>query len=286
MSLSPAPMLRGASPGDGRGPAAMAARLRLAALDFMAAWSKPRPRWRNETLRVFEGLGTLAFIASFVVIGALYDAETTRRAAKLSPETITTFRWITTLGLSGWLFAITGLVAIGGVLARGRGYGRRMDVAFGALAARGFYLFVVLAASGLCSQALKHLFGRARPSLMEIVGPMHFEAFALSARFASFPSGHTVTAFAMATGLGFMAPRLRAPLFFIAILVAASRVVIGAHYLSDVIAGAGLGYGAAVLARRAFAARRIVFEARDRKPRLRGAGVARWLVARARSRRA
>ena len=64
-------------------------------------------------------------------------------------------------------------------------------------------------------------------------------------------------------------PRLRWPLLFVALLVAMSRVIIGAHYPSDVLAGAAIGVGTALLMRRAFARRGIVFRetARGVEPR-------------------
>jgi undecaprenyl-diphosphatase len=62
----------------------------------------------------------------------------------------------------------------------------------------------------------------------------------------SFPSGHTITAFAIAIPLGLLYPALMPALMFCAISIAISRVVLGMHFLSDVIAGlligAGLGY--------------------------------------------
>ena len=115
------------------------------------------------------------------------------------------------------------------------------------------------AVSGIFSQILKHLFGRARPQLIDIVGPFHFDVFSISSRLASFPSGHTVTAFAAALTLGWFTPRWRWPLLAVAALVGVSRVAVGAHYPSDVIAGALLGVGSALLLRKAFGARRIVF---------------------------
>jgi len=57
----------------------------------------------------------------------------------------------------------------------------------------------------------------------------------------SFPSGHTMTAFSVALVISYFYPGLEAPLFFMAISIAVSRVVLGMHFLSDVLAGAVLG---------------------------------------------
>lgn len=57
----------------------------------------------------------------------------------------------------------------------------------------------------------------------------------------SFPSGHTITAFSVCTPLILCYPLLAVPLLFFAFSVAASRVVLGMHFLSDVLAGAAIG---------------------------------------------
>jgi undecaprenyl-diphosphatase len=57
----------------------------------------------------------------------------------------------------------------------------------------------------------------------------------------SFPSGHTITAFAIAVSLSRFYPDLAPGLLFCAISVAASRIVLGMHFLSDVLAGAAIG---------------------------------------------
>lgn len=64
----------------------------------------------------------------------------------------------------------------------------------------------------------------------------------------SFPSGHTITAFACAVSLSRFYPELAPGLLFCAMSVAASRVVLGMHFLSDVVAGACIGTGLAYIA--------------------------------------
>ena len=103
------------------------------------------------------------------------------------------------------------------------------------------FLFVAVAASGIANDILKIIFGRARPKMLFGQGLYGFSFFQFSARMNSFPSGHSDTAFALATALALLLPRWRIPAFAIAVLVPVSRVVVGAHYPSDVLAGPYLG---------------------------------------------
>jgi undecaprenyl-diphosphatase len=70
----------------------------------------------------------------------------------------------------------------------------------------------------------------------------------------SFPSGHTMTAFSVALVVSYFYPSLEAPLFFLAISIAVSRIVLGMHFLSDVLAGVVLGVALGCASITAFAA--------------------------------
>ena len=57
----------------------------------------------------------------------------------------------------------------------------------------------------------------------------------------SFPSGHTISAFAIAISLGLYYPVLMPILLFCASVIAISRIMLGMHFLSDVVVGALIG---------------------------------------------
>lgn len=84
---------------------------------------------------------------------------------------------------------------------------------------------------------LKHAFRRERPCGLV----RHCWADLLPPDQFSFPSGHTITAFAVTAALAGFYPEMLPGLLFCAISIAASRIVLGMHFLSDVLAGAALG---------------------------------------------
>jgi undecaprenyl-diphosphatase len=84
---------------------------------------------------------------------------------------------------------------------------------------------------------LKRVVCRTRPRDIE---PNCWAPVATCDRF-SFPSGHSTTAFAVALSLGSFYPEIMPLLLVLAANVAVSRVFVGMHFLSDVIAGSGMG---------------------------------------------
>jgi membrane-associated phospholipid phosphatase len=97
-------------------------------------------------------------------------------------------------------------------------------------------------AAGLVVPALKEITGRSRPRVDQ--GAHDFHPFSGS---ASFPSGHTAEAFALATVIAENNDRLwvKGLAYGVATLVAYSRMESDAHFLSDVTAGAMIGVGVA-----------------------------------------
>jgi undecaprenyl-diphosphatase len=114
---------------------------------------------------------------------------------------------------------------------------RRLPLAFGAAA------ISVLSAS-LVVGRLKDLFERARPPEAD---PGLGSLVAIPTN-ASFPSGHAATAFAAATAIAILSPRMRPYALGIAAAVALSRVYLRVHFPLDVLAGAALGAGLGALA--------------------------------------
>jgi membrane-associated phospholipid phosphatase len=121
------------------------------------------------------------------------------------------------------------LIAVVGACGHAR---RRRKLPFAAFAA-----LSAAAAAGLTVMLLKGLFDRARPPLVD----PGLDPVGTVPGSASFPSGHAATAFAAAVAVGVLYPRLRMPLLALAATVALSRVYLGVHFATDVLAGSLLG---------------------------------------------
>jgi undecaprenyl-diphosphatase len=127
----------------------------------------------------------------------------------------------------GWVAAGIALAWLGGQK------GRRAGLAA---------IVASLGTTYLVQHIVKPVFRRKRPWVdrdVEVVG--------IRTTDASFPSGHSASSFAAATALSTFYPKTAPLVFTLAAGVGASRVHLGHHFPSDVVAGAGIGVAAGAL---------------------------------------
>jgi undecaprenyl-diphosphatase len=130
---------------------------------------------------------------------------------------------VATRGGDGWLWYMLGLILV----VFGGQHRVAAIAAAACAAAAGIFVF----------RTLKHASHRKRPCEIE----PHCWASILPPDKYSFPSGHSITAFAVAIAIGSFYSELLGSLVTAALLIAASRIILGMHFLSDVLAGALIG---------------------------------------------
>ncbi len=206
-----------------------------------------------------SSLWILAATAVLVLALVPFDPAISQRAQGL-PGTIVTFnRRITDFGTFAWMIYGSGfLVILAYVLRR---VGRNETLAGRAKTAwrLPLYFFLTIGATSALVHLVKLLVGRARPELFAEHGAYSLTPFAYDDLYSSFPSGHSAAVGAFFGAFSMLAPRLR-PLFLAgALTIGVSRVIVGAHYPSDVAAGLLLGLWTAVATAFLFARRNWLF---------------------------
>ena len=124
------------------------------------------------------------------------------------------------------------------------------------------YVLMSVGGALLLSNIIKRIIGRARPHHFEEHGAFAFNPLALDASWASFPSGHSATIGAVAGVLLLFWPGARKIVLPTAIFLAATRIVVSAHYPSDVVVGFAFGFVFAVFSGALFARLGYLFECR------------------------
>ena len=210
-----------------------------------------------------ESLGAVALVVLVLSAVALQDtsiiAAQSHEAASLHLFGVV----VSHLGLSGYMLAASAATVIVASVVLRRAERPERILRARLTAERGLFVFAAVALSGLSCQAIKHLVGRARPRFFPEWGAFHFAGPSLRSGIDSFPSGHSTSVFAAAVSLGLLLPAWRVPLFALAVLVCVSRVLAGAHYPSDTVAGAVLGSAVTLWLARRFAERHIAFPVLD-----------------------
>ncbi|WOS62736.1 phosphatase PAP2 family protein [Sinorhizobium fredii] len=188
-------------------------------------------------------------LTTIVLVLALvpFDPQLSEWAQALPDEIVDFNRTITDVGTFAWMiYTSATLLLIAFVVRRAS---RRDTIRQRARTARNlsaYFLLTIGTASALV-HGLKLLIGRARPELFADYGAYSLTPFTGDRLFESFPSGHSTAAGAFFGAFAMLKPELR-PLFLIlALLIGVSRVIVGAHYPSDVAAGLLLGLWVAMM---------------------------------------
>jgi undecaprenyl-diphosphatase len=104
----------------------------------------------------------------------------------------------------------------------------------------GHTLWWMTIAAFLLATGFVHLIKR-RVKRMRPVAHTEVRFLVPETRHGSFPSGHTATTFALAAVMAWHFPLWAVPLFLLAAAIGYSRVYVGVHFLSDVLAAAAIG---------------------------------------------
>ncbi len=223
-----------------------------------SSWPALRRIAANVDLRVFGGLSlALALVVvttAGAAVGALFDSLDRQRgfaawdeavaqwgADHATTRTTTVLEIVTAGGATVLLLPL--MASVGQLIFAAK----RRWVPLGYLATVGVGIVVV-------NNTLKLIVDRERPSVNQLVGTSG----------SSFPSGHSAAAAACWAALALVSlpyvsrvvrPAIAGPAVLIAVSVAASRALLGVHWLTDVIAGAIVGWAWFLLVSIAFGGR-------------------------------
>jgi membrane-associated phospholipid phosphatase len=229
----------------------------ITALKLLArpARLRAQPSWlKTPRDIVLAGLGAILI---FLILIATVDAAAIRGVSALPLWIVSAFDDITEYGKSGWFLWPLGLLFVAlSALPPLTPVSQRV---LAAVMVRVGFLFAAIAVPSLFVTIIKRMIGRARPMVGGSIDPFLFRPFIWRVEYAGMPSGHATTAFAVLVAIGTLWPRARTVLLIYALLIAISRVVVTAHYPTDVLAGALVGMAGAMMVRRYFAQRRLGF---------------------------
>jgi undecaprenyl-diphosphatase len=132
------------------------------------------------------------------------------------------------VGSGGSLLALSGILLMVGYVFHRASFKRA-----------GWDTLIAHAVAGGVNTAIKHLVGRGRPKFMH-TDVSTFLPFG-GKGWDSFPSGHSMATFAVATVLAVRFPKARWIIIVTAVAVSISRLIRASHFLTDIVAGAALG---------------------------------------------
>ncbi len=189
--------------------------------------------------------GLILVLAALLILAAVLflDAPATEWARGLPEAARAPFRFVTRFGKSEWYLVPAGVLGLVLLAGAWRPVGRRVAAAWTEIGAFCLFVFAAVAGSGLTTDLIKWIVGRSRPGRYDTDGILTFTPFASDAIHFSFPSGHATTAAAAAVAVILVTRRLSTGVVVVALaaVVSMSRVVVRAHFPSDIVGGAAVG---------------------------------------------
>lgn len=169
---------------------------------------------------------------------ALWDRSIADWAFHLPRSWANAARWLSALGQGGYWIVLVFAIGLTAVV-------RKKE----AVATWSLRTAAAIAGVGLAANLLKVIAGRARPRALD-EGVWGFHFFEVGYRLNSFPSGHAAVAAAVATSIFLARPAAWPAAAVLWLLLAGGRVLTGAHFVSDVLAGGAVGIAVTVLVSR------------------------------------
>ncbi len=204
-------------------------------------------------------------LAAAVLVAALlpFDGMISQWAQGLPGGVVTFNERITDFGTFSWMIYGSGsIVIIAYILhrvVRSDGFSSKAKTAW----RLALYFFVTIGSASALVHLLKLIIGRARPELFLDYGAHSLTPFANEWLFESFPSGHSAAVGSFFGAFAMLAPRLRIVFALGALTIGITRVVVGAHYPSDVAAGLLVGLWTALMTAFFFARQNWLFRLDD-----------------------
>ena len=222
------------------------------------------PRRAEAAARLRRYAVSLLVVGAVVIVGLMFFVDA--REIGLMPPRGTASLWparfLTDFGKDTYVMEalLLVLVIVALVLPRSRENLRSRLLGFGT---RIEYLLLAVLVPVLAGEVIKWIVGRGRPFVGGKADVFNFVPFNGTEAHFSFPSGHSITVFALAFAVGALWPRARLAMFFYAGVIVCTRLVLLAHHPSDVTAGAIIGLVGAMAVQYWFAVRQLGFAVRD-----------------------
>ena len=217
-----------------------------------------RAEARRRAARHILLLAAFVGLAIIVLMYALDAWEIAQMPTRGTPA-LWWVRILTDFGKDENVLATLGVLLIAIAIAAPAMRGIQRSLLLG-LGTRLQFIFFAVLFPILVGEVIKWVVGRGRPFVGGAeVNVFNFSHFAGTQAYSSFPSGHSITAAALAFAVAAVWPRARVPMIAFVVIIIATRLVLLAHHPSDVVAGALLGVVGAMAVRYWFAARRLGF---------------------------